>query len=445
MSNIFTKHPLYLLVRCALPHCVSSMFFSIYYIVDGIFVGKFLGSEDLAVMGLIMPFVIIGFALTDMIAIGSSVRISLALGKGKPKEASILFSTSLVVTFIFSCFIAMCAFFLAPFLIDLLAISESSKVKAKEFVSIFVYFTPLIMFYFALDNYLRICAKNMYSMLINILMALCNIFLDYLFIVVFGWGLFSAALSTCIGLSLTTILGFLPFVFGNVELKFSKILFRLKMLLNIFYNGSSVFLGNISGSTLTIVANFLLLKLAGESGVATFSIILYIDAFIIAFIMSLCEGMQPALSYNYAKKDKVRLKSLIFYIFATTFLLCFGVFIAIMLWSESLITLFAEKTNQDFIVFSAFALSLYTLNYCITWFNVCVSSFLTAFNKASYSLLLSLVQGFFAPLCSLFVLTYLFGLNGIWCAAFVGDLLCVALSFALLKRAFNIGQSIHFA
>ncbi|WP_268903700.1 MULTISPECIES: MATE family efflux transporter [Helicobacter] len=167
-----------------------------------------------------------------------------------------------------------------------------------------------------------------------------------------------------------------------------------------------------------------------------FSIILYIDTFIIAFIMSLCEGMQPALSYNYAKRDKARLKSLIFYIFATAFLLCFGVVIAIMLWSESLITLFAEKTNQDFIVFSAFALSLYALNYCITWFNVCVSSFLTAFNKASYSLLLSLMQGFFAPLCSLFVLTYLFGLNGIWCAAFVGDLLCVALSFALLKRAF---------
>lgn len=435
MSNLFTKHPLYLLVRCALPHCISGVFLSLCYIIDGIFVGKFLGSEDLAVMGLIMPFVIISFALTDMIAIGSSVLISLSLGKGKSKEASILFSTSLVVTFVFSCFIAICAFFLAPFLIDLLDISDLSKAKAKDFVSIFIYFTPLIMFYFALDNYLRICVKNLYSMFINIFMALCNIFLDYLFIVVFGWGLFSSALALCIGLALATIFGFLPFIFGNVELKFSRILFKLKTFLNIFYNGSSEFLGNISGSILTIVANFLLLKLAGESGVATFSIILYIDTFIIAFIMSLCEGMQPALSYNYAKKDKARLKSLIFYIFATAFLLCFGVFIAIMLWSESLITLFVEKTNQDFIIFSAFALSLYALNYCITWFNVCVSSFLTAFNKPSYSLLITLVQGCFAPLCSLFVLTYLFGLNGIWCAAFVGDLLCVALSFALLKRA----------
>ncbi len=123
----------------------------------------------------------------------------------------------------------------------------------------------------------------MYSMLINILMALCNIFLDYLFIVVFGWGLFSVALSTCIGLSLTTILGFLPFIFGNVELKFSRIFFKLKTLVNIFYNGSSKFLGNISGSILTIFANLLLLKLSREIGVETLSVILYIDTFIVAF------------------------------------------------------------------------------------------------------------------------------------------------------------------
>ena len=123
----------------------------------------------------------------------------------------------------------------------------------------------------------------MYSMLINILMALCNIFLDYLFIVVFGWGLFSVALSTCIGLTLTTILGFLPFIFGNVELKFSRIFFKLKTLVNIFYNGSSKFLGNISGSILTIFANLLLLKLSREIGVETLSVILYIDTFIIAF------------------------------------------------------------------------------------------------------------------------------------------------------------------
>lgn len=91
--------------------------------------------------------------------------------------------------------------------------------------------------------------------------------------------------------------------------------------MNIFYNGSSQFFDSISASILTIIANFLLLKLAGESGVAAFSIILYIDTFIMYFIMSLCEGMQPALSYNYAKRDSARLKSLVVYILALPF--CF--------------------------------------------------------------------------------------------------------------------------
>lgn len=154
--------------------------------------------------------------------------ISLALGKGKPKEAAILFSTSLVVVFIVACLIAICAYILAPILIDLLEIGESAKAKANEFINIFIYFMPLIAFYFVLDNALRICAKNMYSMGINILIALCNIALDYLFIVVFGWGLFASALSTCIGMSLATIFGFLPFIFGNLELKFSRILLRTK-------------------------------------------------------------------------------------------------------------------------------------------------------------------------------------------------------------------------
>ncbi len=50
-----------------------------------------------------MPFVIIsfiGFALTKYGFIGSSVWISLTLGKGKSKEISILFSISLVIVFI---------------------------------------------------------------------------------------------------------------------------------------------------------------------------------------------------------------------------------------------------------------------------------------------------------------------------------------------------------
>ena len=74
------------------PSVVSAVFFSIYTIIDGIIVGSYLGSESLAAMGLVMPFVFISFALADMIAIGSSVQISLRLGEGEIQIARQIFS-----------------------------------------------------------------------------------------------------------------------------------------------------------------------------------------------------------------------------------------------------------------------------------------------------------------------------------------------------------------
>lgn len=67
-------------------------------------------------------------------------------------------------------------------------------------------------------------------MCVNIFVAFINIVLDYIYIVILEWGLFSAALATCIGLSLGTLLGFTPFVFGNLELKLSKAFINLKII-----------------------------------------------------------------------------------------------------------------------------------------------------------------------------------------------------------------------
>lgn len=84
MSNIFsTLSPFRLFVKCAVPNIISMAFISFYYIVDGIFVGKYLGNDALAALALIIPFIMISFALADMIAIGSAVQISMHLGLGK--------------------------------------------------------------------------------------------------------------------------------------------------------------------------------------------------------------------------------------------------------------------------------------------------------------------------------------------------------------------------
>ena len=82
-------------MRCTVPAMVGMGFSAIYSITDGIFVGHFIGQEALAAVNLVMPIIMIITALADMVATGSSVRISILLGRGDNKEAHRVFTVCL--------------------------------------------------------------------------------------------------------------------------------------------------------------------------------------------------------------------------------------------------------------------------------------------------------------------------------------------------------------
>ena len=102
------------------PNVVAAAFFSLYAIIDGAIVGSFLGSEALAAMGLVMPFVFMSFALVDMVAIGSSVQIPLHLGESKVQTAREIFSACFLLIVLFSCVLGLGAYFLMPYFLNFL-------------------------------------------------------------------------------------------------------------------------------------------------------------------------------------------------------------------------------------------------------------------------------------------------------------------------------------
>ena len=90
-----TAPMLKLFVKCGIPAMVGMAFSTIYYIIDGIFVGRFIGHVALAAVNLVMPLLMIITALAEMVAAGSSVRISILLWQNNKTEANHVFSVSL--------------------------------------------------------------------------------------------------------------------------------------------------------------------------------------------------------------------------------------------------------------------------------------------------------------------------------------------------------------
>ena len=115
-SEIFGKMPpTRLFFHCAVPAVVTSVFGALYSVVDGVFVGRYLGEDALAAVNLVMPVIMIVEALSNMIATGASVNISILLGEQKREEASRVFSFSVRFILLFSCLIGLLGYFYADF------------------------------------------------------------------------------------------------------------------------------------------------------------------------------------------------------------------------------------------------------------------------------------------------------------------------------------------
>ena len=87
-QTLFSKTPpVKLFFLASIPGAVGMLASALYQLIDGIFVGQILGETAFAALNFAMPFVIINFALADLIGVGSAVQISISLGRGEERRA----------------------------------------------------------------------------------------------------------------------------------------------------------------------------------------------------------------------------------------------------------------------------------------------------------------------------------------------------------------------
>ena len=102
------------------PGAVGMLASVLFYMVDGIFIGRYLGETAFAALNLALPFVIINFSLSDLIGVGSSVPIAIKLGEKKNHTANNIFTCACVLTFLTSIGVGALLYFGGPCLLSLL-------------------------------------------------------------------------------------------------------------------------------------------------------------------------------------------------------------------------------------------------------------------------------------------------------------------------------------
>ena len=179
-----TEHEMYgrmpvwrLFLKCSIPGMISGLVWAFCSIMDGIFVGNFLGSDALAAVNLAWPVMTVFMAVSDMVAAGSSVRISMHLGNGDTDSARRVFTGSVKLIVAISVGFLLVGVLLGGPIVSAMGAEGEVADMAAQYIAVFSLFAPVGLLFFATDNYLRICGAVNLSMWVNMGVAALNVVL----------------------------------------------------------------------------------------------------------------------------------------------------------------------------------------------------------------------------------------------------------------------------
>lgn len=419
-----------LFFRAAIPGAIGMLASAMYQTLDGVYVGKFLGATAFASVNLAMPFVIINFAIADLIGVGSSVPISISLGEGKKETADRLFSLSCVLIVFFGILMGLFMYILAPFFMKMMGADGEFASQAVMYLRTYAVMSPVSTMVFASDNYLRICGKIHTSMCLNIFLSVFCAVVELLFLGVFGFGIWAAAFASCLGMAITASISLLQFRKGRLALSFVRPVFSFSIVKKIFACGLPSFLNNIAGRLTSIVMNMILVRLGGQNAVSVYGVLMYADGIILPIMYGSCDSLQPAVGYNWGAGYPSRVRGIEKFCFSTSFLLCMLAFLACSFIPGFIVSSFISGEIPPYAVG---AVTIFAFTYLTRWISFSTQSFMLALEKSLYATIISISMAFIFPMILLFSLEWM-GLDGIWLNFPLTSLLGAILSAVILLR-----------
>lgn len=429
------------LLLFALPTILSTVFLSIYTSVDGLFVARLVNTDALSAVNIVMPMVYISSGIGTMFGSGGNALVARKIGEGNKKEAREDFSLLLLFAFMVSVAVAMiCYIFLRPLLV-LLGSDERLMPYCIRYMVPVLICIPFSVFGTMLSMSYITVGKAKLGLAMSVLGGVLNIGLDYLFIAVFHWGLTGAAIATSIGYTTTSFVGLIYFAVNRKhDLYIVKPKWRKRTVIKSCTNGSSEMIGVFAGSIVEILFNNIIMRLAGADGVASITIMLYVQALFNAVYRGYATGIAPVISYNCGKGDRVRLQKIHFISTRMIALASVCLMLLCVLFAPELVRIFS-CSNRVVYEMAVQGFRLFSISCLFVGMNLYASALFTALNDGRVSAILSFFRAVVFLVVPVLALPPLIGIDGVWLSMPAGELMSVTMSLYYFRRLFFKNQT----
>ncbi len=412
----------------AMPWMLGMLLISSAGIVDGLFIGRYVGALALAALNIVIPVFTLISGLGIMLASGSAVRCGWYRGRGEEHLAKAVFTKCILLTTAASLgFSLLCWPFALQIVYFLGADATLAPIAASYLRIVVIFFVPFTLSY-ALGYFIRLDERPVLVSVGFMGSALCNIILDYLFIAHWGFDITGAAWAT--GISYTLLFIMLVgthFIWNkNPHLRFVRQWGSWYEMGQAAWNGASEMVNELSAGTIIFFVNIIMMQRVGPYGVAAFTVINYVNWLCIMVAYGFSDSLGPFVSVNKGAQQLRRARN--FAIVAALTVGGTGLFFFLLLtfFPEAMIGLFlqsdslAREVALDFMYLSRFMLLVGGLNIVLT-------AYLTGLLFSAASAIMALSRGIILPIVLLLTLPPLLGNTGVYIALPVAEFLTLLL------------------
>ncbi len=434
-NEFLTQQPFKLFFSYLIPSVSATLVTSIYILADTMMIGKGVGAVGIAALNLMLPIFSVYIGTGILFGVGGSVLFSISKGRGEDRKAQEYFTVSVLLAVLASVFYM----WLFTLFFDPITLILGRNPGTEEYVREYGRFLKMTPAVFLFSSFLQAFVRNdsdpRRAMAGVIAGGVTNVFLDYLFIFRFQWGMGGAAFATVLGYGLTTSILCTHFLSGRNTLALVRVQSLGYKCREVVRHGFSSFLLEESSGIIMVIFNRQLLHYVGELGVVVYGIISNSALVVSSINNGISQAAQPILAVNYGAGQKKRVELAMKY--ASEAAAAAGIFFTITgLLFPGQITGFFVKAGPDIVDMAEKAVRIYFLSFLFLGLNMLCTTYLQCVMLPAKAMTICLLRGFVLSGILVLILPLIWGVNGIWAVMPVTELLTLAVS-----RAFQIKAS----
>ncbi|WP_102312950.1 MATE family efflux transporter [Vibrio cyclitrophicus] len=402
--------------RYTIPTVAAMLVNGLYQVVDGIFIGRYVGADGLAGINVAWPVIgsILGIGM--LVGVGTGALVSIHQGEKDTQGAKQILATGLTLLLAITPIVSAVLFLFADNFLFWQGAEGRVYELGLQYLHILIGASVFTLGSIAMPFLLRNDDSPNLATILMIVGAVINIVLDYLFIALYGWELMGAALATAIAQFVVTALG-LAYFFShraNLRLRWNELRLKLDVIPQIFSIGTSSFFMYAYGSMMVALHNALFSQYGDQLMIGAYAILGYIVTVYYLTAEGIANGMQPLVSYNHGARNQANIRKLLKIAMMSSVLIGVAFVLLLNAFPREFVSVFNSDEPQ-LVEYTVLGIRLHMFALALDGFLVVAGAYYQAVNKSSKAMFVT-IGNMLIQLPFLYIMPKLYGVPGIWIA-----------------------------